>query len=62
MKFRKKKSRVEKIFRKFCFKFLESLYKIDEFQNPDEIVWRNWKNAIFKIFLFFGQIISSFIL
>ncbi len=46
----------------FTLNFWKVYTKLIEFQNPDEIVWRNRKNAVFKILLFFRQIISSFIL
>ncbi len=53
---------LRKFLENFTLNFWKVYLKLIEFQNPDEIVWRNWKNAIFKILLFFRQIISSFIL
>ncbi len=63
MKFRKKKSiELRKFLGNFTLNFWKIYTKLIEFQNPDEIVWRNQKIAIFKVLLFFGQIISSFVL
>ncbi len=57
---------IDRELRKFLGNFTLTFWKVYtkfiEFQNPDEMVWRNRKNAIFKILFFFGQIILSFIL
>ncbi len=56
MKFRKKKSIESR--ENFTLNFWNVYTKLIEFQNPDKIVWRNRKNAIFEILLFSDKVFS----